>query len=547
LLKVLIVDDEEWTRISLREAIDWASLGMEICGEACNGQAAIELMHSARPEIVITDIRMPVMDGLRLIERLDTEYPETLVILLSGFSDFEYAKKVIQHRAFDYALKPIDEEQLSATLVRAAIKLIEDKSRHEDLIGLQIQLNEIGMMPKEKFLTNLLTGEAGSPGEIRQAVRKYGIRLEGPIFAAAVLRASNFRELTEDKYKADAELASFVLLNLASELLQKDGESLVFRTNGKQNEVVFITVLPESIEGRSGEEISSVLLPVVTKAVDTVGFKLLAGISGEFAALTDLRHAYKQAAEALRNIAIMNRGPIIHIDEVAACSENYVQPEDQERAFLYYLEQGYKTQALIWVDDLFLQWERADHIRPDSIRETLAELTIGIRKQLKKRGVDMNGLSNHSESESLVWNGMWTLAQLKSWFSGIVSEAADRIADSRKIGSRRAVLDIVSYLHNHYGEEVSLYAVSETHFLNPAYLSRLFKQETGHTFNEYLSGIRMEAAARLLTGQEDYKVNDIAVLVGYENGTYFMRKFKEYFKMTPSEYRRSHSQHGQDG
>ncbi|WP_221469310.1 helix-turn-helix domain-containing protein [Cohnella nanjingensis] len=131
--------------------------------------------------------------------------------------------------------------------------------------------------------------------------------------------------------------------------------------------------------------------------------------------------------------------------------------------------------------------------------------------------------------------------ELKTWFTALVAEAVDRIAESRKTGTKKAVMDIVGYLQTHYGKEVSLYAATEADYLNPAYLSRLYKQETGRTFNEYSSGIRMAAAARLLTGPEDYKISNIANLSGYENVTYFMRKFKEHDKMTPSEYRRTHA------
>nr|WP_238357846.1 helix-turn-helix domain-containing protein [Cohnella zeiphila] len=110
---------------------------------------------------------------------------------------------------------------------------------------------------------------------------------------------------------------------------------------------------------------------------------------------------------------------------------------------------------------------------------------------------------------------------------------------SRKVGARKAIEDIVQYLQRHYAEEISLHAVSERFHLNPAYLSRLFKSETGQTFNDYLSRVRLDATVELLRN-EQLKVSDIASLVGYENANYFLKKFKDFYGCTPSEYRNRH-------
>lgn len=540
--KVLIVDDEEWTRISIKKLIDWQKLGMEVVGEARNGQAALELIRREPPDILITDIRMPVMDGLVLMERVRAEYPGIVAVLLSGYSEFEYAKKAIAYGVFDYVLKPIDEEQLESTLRRAAERLNEEDSRRNELVQMNIRLNESGPLTKEKALTQLVT-DAGMGEEQRRATWRRAVG--GPLpedddthLAALVFESANFQEIATDKYGADEGLTSFVLMNVLDEALQPLGEGALFRKFGRQNEFVWLKRVTREEGEAEYTGFYRELEQVLEKLKRLTGFKLYVGVGGEFARLSEAVLSYGQASEAVRNAGIVHRGMIVHTDEVSGRDEYYVYPDNKEKALLYYLENGYGREASAMINELIHEWQANDRIRPDSIRDTLDELKVGIRKLLKKYGVaaeEVFGVSGLTDSDGAEYR---SLEEMRRWLHRTIDGVTASLSTLRKVGARRAVQDIASYLRQHYAEEISLHALSERFHLNPAYLSRLFKSETGQTFNDFLSEVRMEAAAGLLR-LEQLKVGDIGPIVGYDNGNYFMRKFKERFGCTPSEYRRN--------
>ncbi|MBN2983166.1 response regulator [Cohnella algarum] len=538
MLRVLIVDDEEWTRISIREQMDWAKLGMEIAGEARNGQAALEMIRENPPHLLITDIRMPVMDGIQLLERVHREFPHILCVMLSGYSEFEYAQKAVTYQAFDYVLKPIDEDQLERTLLRAAAKLKEDETRENSLIELHIKVNESGPLTKERLLTRLATEPGLNASQIRQTAAKAGLAELWPKMAVLVLQADNFAEIARTKYKSDAGLTSFVMLNLLEELLQPLGDGVVFRKYGQQNEFVWIKGLDEADDERELNELYAGIHSVMDKIERLNGLRLIAGVGREFTDAADAVHSYEEAAEAVRNAGIVHEGRIVHTDEVSSRNQYYMYPDDKEKALLYYVENGYRRQVRDQVGMLFDEWKASVTIHPDSIRNTMHELTVSVRKLLKKYNAVLEQVLQPSEQAGIAWSELQSYDQMKQGLEAMLEAVMAFLGSAQKTGAKKAVGEIIHYIDKNYGREISLYGVAETFHLNPAYLSRMFKNEAGTTFNEYVSQVRMEAAARLLS-EEQLKVNDISALVGYENVSYFLKKFKDYYGCTPSEYRKN--------
>lgn len=536
MIRVLLVDDEEWTRISIREQSDWGALGIEIYGEAKNGKAAWEMICSDPPHIVITDIRMPIMDGIQLLEQIHQQFPQILVIVLSGYSEFEYAKKALAFQAFDYVLKPIEVSAMEATLQRAVAKLHDEKSKKEDLISLNIQLNASSSLSREKFLTNLILGTNLSLDKIRNNLAKRGIQIAGSKFVILVIQAENFQAVAELRYKNDTELTSFVMTNVIEELFEDYQDALLFRKYGRNNELILIKGLSLADDRVLLEEIYAKSRSIIHKVEELTRFKLKIGIGREFTSLKDSRYSYEQALEAIQQAGIVHKDTIIHFDEVSNRNEYFVYPDDKEKAFIYYLENGYKQQVDKLMDELFLAFSDSTTISPRSVRNTVLELTVSIQRLLKKNNVQLEHFLNHANLSDKIWNELHSIHELKEWLGHAAKQAMDLLTVAKKTGSKKSIAEIVSYLNEYYDEEISLQAVADTFFLNPAYLSRIFKNETGKTFNQYLSDVRMQAAVRLLLNSQ-LKIVEISSLVGYENVSYFVKKFKEHFECTPSEYR----------
>lgn len=329
--KVLIVDDEEWTRISIRELIDWNKLGIYVIQEALHGKMALEMIRREQPDILITDIRMPVMDGLALLERVHTEYPRMQSIVLSGYSEFEYAKKAIVYGVLDYVLKPIDEEELENALWKAVKRLDEEESRRHEWVQMSIRLNESGPLTREKALTQLVTDTVLSEDQRREIFRRVNGGLWDEEMCVLVFKSANFREIAASRYDNDENLTSFVFMNVLEELLQPLGEGVLFRKFGQQNEFVWLRKVEWQAEGVSHTNFYRELKMALEKIKQSLGFEVYAGVGGEFDRLSDAIISYQQASEAVRNAGIIHRGMIVHADEVRNRAEYYIFPENKER------------------------------------------------------------------------------------------------------------------------------------------------------------------------------------------------------------------------
>ena len=540
MIKILLVDDEIWNRKSLQDQVNWRSLGIEISGEAKNGVVALEMIRQDQPSIVITDIRMPMMDGIQLMEILHTEFPHILIIILSGYAEFEYAKKAIYFQAFDYVLKPIDTDQLEATLKRAVAVLRENELKHDDILQLTQKVNESGSLSKEKFLTNLIIGSDLSEEEINHLVRKKGFQFHWPRMVILIIKAENFDEIAELKYKHDRELTSFVLANVIGELFQNYEDSIIFRNFTRQKELILIKGFATDNDRVIIEEIYEKCQTVIHTVREITKFELYIGIGREFTHIKDARHSYTQALEAVHNSGIVHTNRIIHIDEVSSRIDYYIYPDNKEKALIYYLGNGYKPQANQLIEELFSELSDSKTIHPQSIRNTVLELTFSMNKLLKKHHMMLENLLNEPNIPDKIMNEFFTIKELKEWLKEISTEVIDFVSGSKKTGLKKTVLELISYLDQHYSNELTLYGVAETLFINPVYLSRIFKNETGMTFNDYINKLRMEAALKLLK-DNNLTMNDVSEMIGYGNTSYFLKKFKEFYGCTPTEYRKKQS------
>lgn len=538
MIRALIVDDEEWTRLSLRKQADWGALGIEIAGEARNGTAAMALVREKKPHLVLTDIRMPAMDGIRLMERLHAEYPDVVVIVISGYSDFEYARKALGYGAFEYILKPIETEALTSALTRAVDKLKHDRAKQADYVDLHRKANASDALSKEKFLTRLVAGGAPlDPAEAESSLRKHGLSLDWPRAAVLTIVAANFEQVAGSRYKQDKDLAHFALANVIGELFRKYPMTVLFRNIGKDDELILLRGLEAENDERNIGALYDDCRLMIEAVERTTRFELHIGIGREFTELRDIHRSYAQACEAVQNAELVQAAPsrVTHFDEVSNRNEYYVYPNDKEKALLYYVDNQYKGQAVSLVRELFEEMKRHEALHPQSMRDAALGLVLSINRALGPYQTSVAQLG-FAEAEEGIRGTRLTVDELSDAVQRIVAAAVDHLASRKKTGAYRGVEEIVAYLGAHFSEEITLGGIAERYYLNPAYLSRIFKNETGQTFNDYVNGLRMDAATRLLK-DPSLRMSAIAEMAGYASEKYFFKRFKERYGCTPTEYR----------
>jgi len=498
MFRAVIVDDEKWVRLGLHEQADWQGLGIEIAGEAQNGEVAIEIIEKVHPDIVITDMHMPRSNGVNLME---------------------------------YILKPIEEEVLGNTLKKAVAHLNEYQN-NEELKSLKVKLNKNKSYVKEKILTDIISGLDIKSEDVSNNLQDCSILFSDRQKVIVVFDTVNFDQIALDIYGNDFYLASFALLNIIGELTQEEGNSLLFRNCRKPSELILITS-SEKIR-RNAAKTSSILENVISTVKKYIDFTIYVGIGPDFNNINDINNAYIKTLEVIKNAGMISKKGIIWTEESSIRNIYYKFAENKKKAFSIYVKNCSDLEANELINKLFEEFSQNKLLNLDSIRNALLELKVLLDDALGEYNFTTEKLLKKQNINSRVLNDFFTFDELKSWFKDVVFKVIYYIKEHKKSEGKKTIDEIVNYVHNNYYEKISLTSISEKFYINTTYLSRIFKAETGYNFSDYLNKTRMNIAASLIENH-DMKMKDISDMVGFDNVNYFFKKFKDYYGCTPTE------------
>ncbi|GLX67607.1 response regulator [Paenibacillus glycanilyticus] len=514
--KVLLVDDEIFVRKGLMNLIDWASLGYEICDEAGNGQEALEKIKQLEPDLVIADIRMPVLDGLELIRKVTEEaaYSPTFIIV-SGYHDFEYAQRALRYGVHDYILKPIDETELETTLKALS-----------GTLGL-------------KKLTTIAGDSAVTDSIVETLVQGQFSEADNSALCAALQlpEYSSFNYVLVEIH-ADAlhsgksemqgkELAAIVQLNAATPGCKIP---LYEQANG-----LFGLLIDQrqfiSPEGRPESAFAS-LHGILTKAVAR---QVTLYIGKTVERLADMPVSYRSANEALSYKYAENGVPVIYASRVSGTPLYYFDVDTELYSRL--LERLEENQTDLYEQDIELLFRQfvEQRFAPNAVANTITRFVIGIINIIRKMEGDENRL--RMLPSMIDWQSNSSrLQDLKSLFKSFLHEAAAYLAELRGEQSKGGIERIKKYIEANYTENISLKSIAGKFYMNSVYLGQLFRKTYGVYFNDFLLQIRIGEAKKLLR-QTDLRMYEIAEKVGFQNADYFVTQFEKLEKVTPSDYR----------
>ncbi|MFD0693676.1 response regulator [Paenibacillus sp. GCM10027628] len=510
MLKVLIADDEPIMLEGLRFLIDWDKLGFEVCGEAMDGEDALQLMEECRPHLVITDIRMPVIDGLELIERAYISFPRTKFIVLSGYADFEYAKKAMKFGVSNYLTKPLNEVELENALLAAAESIRTEDARH------QLRRSAMERIRSETILQLLLGDgkqermeQAKSLLQLHEGSRIRCIRLIGKEAEAGEEKRHNlFLRLCEA-----AELAAVEEVAVHPFSLGKDRFGFVLASDRKG---------------------PALLPPLMNRFIrhirNACGEPYSFSVSSEVRGAASLNKAYRETLVAeLCKFSSDLTGVYYYQD--CKQEESIRIPEEIKESLLQAIVCGNPDAVRTHARELFTTLT-ARQASGAWVEASLLTMKLDILQAMIQQGAD---------SES--WTRRWFAAPQQDP-GGLESRAMKDFLDAAEWAARKKganVDGIVSaaagIIKQHYHEKLQLQHVAERLHVNPAYLGQRFKKHFGMAFNEYLHTVRIEQAKKLLRRAE-FKIAEIASRVGYSDSDQFVAKFKALTGMIPSSYKK---------
>lgn len=512
MIKVLLVDDEVFARKGLSALIPWSDLGYEIVGEADDGEEALKLIEALRPDVVVTDIRMPVMDGLKLIGHIREQGADSpKFIIISGYNDFKYAQQAVRYGVQDFILKPIDEDEMSGALTR--IKELLEKER------------EGRGAPRSELDAATLDGWASGAGSEADAAA-YGIRPDAEYACLLIERNNRFgghdRESGDRSAELKRSLGGHLALERQSKLYDVDGSTFG------------LLVAAESPGGAAcdWETLATTLLWAMPGDVRP-HMRVYVGKPGIGAA--GAAESHRTAKEAMQYKYALDERQAIVYEQTAPFTLCYRQSDSKLNAELMEaVEEADEPAMLAAIDKLFETFTR-QRFAPESVQAAVASCVLGVTRVVRELEGDENELA--SLKAMMQWsNEPKTLAGLKDMIVAFVQESVAYIADKRKSRAKGGIHKVKQYIESHYHQNMSLKSISKTFFMNPVYLGQLFKKTYGVYFNDFLLDIRIQEAKRLLR-QTDLKVYEVAERVGFGNPDYFVTQFEKVEHKTPTEYK----------
>ena len=530
--KVLLVDDEALIREAISENIQWEEMGFSFMGACENGRQAMEAIEKEQPDLLLTDINMPFVDGMELTKFVYENYPDTKVIIISGFDEFEYAKNAVKYQVLEYILKPITPMEFLETLQR--VKRMFDERRESQRDMKKIRSAYVSSLPalQARYLHNLLSGTADY-SKIVEKQEELQLRLKANCYNTVLVEGDDLTPFTMQYANVKDELALFAIYNIAAEIVAEEKCGIAFQNMEEKTVIIFMGESKNILKEQMRE-----ILPRIRKAIEEfLKIQTTIAVGKTVFGVENLTDSFGKTQSAMEYKFMLGGNQIIEAEEyeeirnsakrmdifewasriataIRTNKESEIVSRTQE--FISQIKMSYvnKNRRIVYVQNLLLSV-----INLLDMTEELEEQVYSKERAFVNEIYDFGNLDEITCSLVDIFN--------------IISKGMMHQRDS--YGRRQALLAL-EYIDEHYADSsVTLNSVCNALAMSTSYFSSLFKNHTGETFIEALTKKRIEKA-RVLLEQTNKKTYEIAERVGYSDAHYFSITFKKITGKTPTEY-----------
>lgn len=547
MIKVLIVDDEFLVRMGLRTIIDWESLGFEVIGDAENGEKALEMSKKLSPDVVLTDIIMPEMDGLELIRALKEELPQTKVVVLSCYQDFEYVREAMQYLgALDYVPKlSMQSKDLIKVMSNVKSVIEREQDKHRQVKKLERQLSQNIHVMRSKWLHERLVNT--EIDKISWLDNKKTLKLnldDKKDYIAICMCVHGYNKLGEEDDIADDTIMKSSVINVLDGIIQRNRRkgNTFYVTEG---EFCIIMNIDTNNHGFCTRDIDDICRQFLNDLKLYLNITASIGISGRTADLFQLNKAYDEAFQACKLRFYRGKDAIVHSKDILPYIEKWYFDGDMVKKLISSLEEGSEPEVLAILNEYFEKVEKNGRILPDVVLGECNEILSIFSSVLKMYGANIYDVNNKDDSGSDPYRalaGCETLDEVIDWYDLFINKyfKCFRKAKHNKYG--REISRAIEYINQNYTKELRLRDVAAHIGMNESYLSHVFKKETGHAFTDFVNNRRIKKAKELFR-REDMNVQEVSYLVGYTNVSYFSKVFKQIVGVNPNEYKKTKNIH----
>ncbi len=526
MINALIVDDDMATVEVVRNAVHWKQLGVENVSKAYNIEQAKKILLNEPINLVISDVEMPMGSGLDLLRWFREQKMDGEFLLLTCHEDFSYASEALHNRAAEYLLKPFDVDVMEVALRRIIIRIKEQQALKKN--------SELGVWVKDNydevqlsFWNSVLEGRfEEKPQQAAQEIAKRQLALDPQ--ADYTLIVGRLTNLAKDETRFGRDLLLFAVKNVFSELLCGRPENDSILCNDRHTEILVTAICSE------GQEKLQERCILLMKQTESIMNSILTVCICNPCRVENLYSMHQEAIQALvHNVA--DYGTCFHLSDAQAETingsftldtkklEESVFKRDKRAIFQYvkdHLEEGMKTKQLS-IEAL------------QSARQTLLQI---VYVELAKADCKAPDLFNNAVAQELSEKSVQSMMDFIRWANYLLSTAFSKL----ELTARQETISqkVHRYIKEHYAENIDRNSIAEEFYVNPEYLGKIYKRETGKNLKDAVSEYRIQKARELLS-HPNIRIGEIAMEVGFDSFAYFSTLFKKYTGTTPNEYRKN--------
>ncbi|MDQ6419482.1 response regulator [Paenibacillus sp. LHD-117] len=535
MIEVLLVDDESYVTESLAMTIPWQELGVMNVYQAASPSEALAVMEEQAIDILVTDIRMPEMSGLQLIEQVREHWPNIRCMLLTGHSDFEYAKKAIQLQAVDYLLKPVNDNAFIQSMTSIIEALKEEWEKADKYHQLVYTMKSDHNVLRQNLLGELLLGKQLSDVSIKEKLVQYEVKVQ--LEDSAMLMAVQLGRYFTGMDDSSVALMEYAIGNIAEEIFAQPYR--VWHGKAPHEGLAIVVTAPSGVDSSvfRKERIRELAQQFQQQVGAYLKGDIALVLSGWFTFPKELASAYRSVLSAAYRTR-QGDASLLFLEElqeraqtgVKAIEELYKPP-----TLIHLLESGQWGATREKLGALFGSLD-GTVVSKEQLYEVFLSITNAFLYVAHKQGTDIYKLDPAGMDVLLDRSLISSSEKLQAWSDGILEKLEAELRENDSYNKKHVIKQVQEIVMSDLGAETSVKTIADKVFLHPVYLSKIYKSETGESLGDYIIRMRMERAVYLLKSSNK-KIYEITTELGYQNPQYFSKIFRKYYGMTPNEYR----------
>lgn len=526
MVKLCIIDDIRSVVDMIARKPPWEEHHIEVVGTALDGEEGIRLVQEKRPEIVLTDIRMPKKDGLVMTQEILEKSPSTKIVILSAYTDFSFTRQAIRLGAFDFVKKPFSIDEIVQVVLKAKKAYLEEWQEHSKVLELKQNMMQSLPALQQEHLSLLIHHRTNATTAYLRW-QTLGIQLDSRDFNLFIVELDRFMDKYKQQPAREVELIRFSLRNVLEETIRGFTRGVVFG-EALNRFVCLINCRDIELAERISEACRTNMYQFTHSTISI-------GVGTCVDAIDELPDSYQKALNALEyQFYTHGMNSYISTSEEEKTLLNYTVSTEQE--LLFSLRSGHREKCRLILEQIFNDLLQRDPLpKPQQVENICYELSSKICRVMSEHYSLDRVKKLEDQWNAVRRSGHVSFQLMRETVKGICLEACSWIEHERSDESTKLIYQAKEYICAHLHTNLSLDVCAKEFNISPGYFSNLFKKVLNISFQQFVVHQRMERAKEMLI--DDYQVQEIAQSLGYEHRRYFSEMFKKHTNMTPSEFK----------